>query len=214
MSFFKSTVYSSPPSLPPTALRPLKFGTGGSAASVYAGAGGSGSRISVSRVSNLSSSSGVGYGGSYGGGYGGGYGGMSGSLYLSGSGVVQSEKETMQDLNDRLASYLEKVRNLEADNRKLEIQIREYMEKKGPSARDWSRNFEIIDDLKNQVRKPVGWGGGFTYDFKGAGLQRLCPSEGKQGETAFPSGKGVGGHSFPLNCVVIIIHYYSRVMFT
>ncbi|KAM3845629.1 keratin, type I cytoskeletal 18 [Vipera latastei] len=153
MSFFKSTVYSSPPSLPPTGFRPLKFGAGGSAASVYAGAGGSGSRISVSRVSNLSSSSGGGgYGGSYGGGYGGGYGGMSGgSLYHSGSGVVQSEKETMQDLNDRLASYLEKVRNLEADNRKLEIQIREYMEKKGPSARDWSRNFEIIDDLKNQI---------------------------------------------------------------
>ncbi|KAL8164068.1 UNVERIFIED_CONTAM: Keratin, type I cytoskeletal 18 [Gekko kuhli] len=111
-----------------------------SAASVYAGAGGSGSRISVSRSSNLGSS--------YGGGMGGGF---SSSFAFSGSGVVQNEKETMQDLNDRLASYLEKVRSLEADNRKLEIQIREYMEKKGPSTRDWSRYFDIIEDLKNQI---------------------------------------------------------------
>ncbi|XP_026569478.1 keratin, type I cytoskeletal 18 [Pseudonaja textilis] len=152
MSFSKSTVYS-------TSFRPLKFGTGGSAASVYAGAGGSGSRISVSRVSSLGSSYGGGFGASssYGGGfgassaYGGGYGGMSSSLHLSGSGVVQNEKETMQDLNDRLASYLDKVRSLEADNRKLEIQIREYTEKKGPSTRDWGRYFDIIDDLKNQI---------------------------------------------------------------
>lgn len=167
MSFSKSTFHS-------TSLKPLKFGTGGSAASVYAGAGGSGSRISVSRVSSLSSGYGGGYGGSsgYGGGYGGsssytvgyggssnyggGYGGMSNSIHLSGSGVVQNEKETMQDLNDRLASYLEKVRSLEADNRQLEIQIRDHMEKKGPSTRDWGRNFDIIDDLKNQVRKPLG----------------------------------------------------------
>lgn len=123
-----------------------------SAASVYAGAGGSGSRISVSRSSSLGS----GYFG------GGGYGGVSSSSFtLSGSGVVQNEKETMQDLNDRLASYLEKVRSLEADNRKLEIQIREYMEKKGPSTRDWSHYFDIIDDLKNQVRRipplPAPW---------------------------------------------------------
>ncbi|XP_070597097.1 keratin, type I cytoskeletal 18 [Erythrolamprus reginae] len=142
MNFSKSSVYS-------TSLRPLKFGIGGSAASVYAGAGGSGSRISVSRVSSLSSSHGGSYGGSAS--YGGGYGGMSSSLQLSGSGVVQNEKETMQDLNDRLASYLEKVRSLEAENRQLDIQIREYMEKKGPSTRDWTRYFEVIDDLKDQI---------------------------------------------------------------
>lgn len=132
MSYSKSTVYSA-------SYRPVKFGPTASAASVYAGAGGSGSRISVSRVSSLGSS------------FGGGYGGMSSSFSLSGSGVVQNEKETMQDLNDRLASYLEKVRSLEADNRKLEIQIREYMEKKGPSTRDWSHYFDIIDDMKNQI---------------------------------------------------------------
>uniref|UniRef100_A0A8D0HDS8 Keratin 18 n=1 Tax=Sphenodon punctatus TaxID=8508 RepID=A0A8D0HDS8_SPHPU len=127
-----------------------------SAASVYAGAGGSGSRISVSRFSNLGSS----YVG--GGGFGSGYGGVNTRLNIdpprrtgfsvfSSSGVIQSEKETMQDLNDRLASYLERVRSLEADNRKLEIQIREFMEKKGPVSRDWSHYFEIIEDLRNQI---------------------------------------------------------------
>ncbi|XP_054859307.1 keratin, type I cytoskeletal 18 [Eublepharis macularius] len=148
MSYSRSTIHSS-------SFRPVnttttqsiisskRYAPIASAASVYAGAGGSGSRISVSRSSNLGSS--------YIGGGGGGYGGFSSSFSLSGSGVVQNEKETMQELNDRLASYLDKVRSLEADNRKLEIQIREYMEKKGPSTQDWSHYFDIIEDLKNQI---------------------------------------------------------------
>ncbi|XP_075772029.1 keratin, type I cytoskeletal 18 [Pelodiscus sinensis] len=110
-----------------------------SAASVYAGAGGSGSRISVARTTSLGSSfPGSISGGSY-------------SLSLSGSGVVQNEKETMQDLNDRLAAYLDRVRSLEAANHQLETQIREFMEKKGPQARDWSHYFEVIEDLRNQI---------------------------------------------------------------
>lgn len=159
MSYSRSTVHSSsfrPVSTTATqsVMTSKRFAPMASAASVYAGAGGSGSRISVSRSSNLGSS----YGGGMGGGYGGGF---SSSFSFSGSGVVQNEKETMQDLNDRLASYLDKVRSLEAENRKLEIQIREYMEKKGPSTRDWSHYFDIIDDLKNQVRRTPGqppWG--------------------------------------------------------
>ncbi|NXX46951.1 K1C18 protein, partial [Tricholaema leucomelas] len=114
-----------------------------SAASVYAGAGGSGSRISVTRTSSLSSSGG-GYGGVYGA-------GLGGSLLLAGSGVVANEKETMQDLNDRLATYLEKVRSLEQENRRLEVQIREFMAKKGPSARDWSSYWEVIEELRDKI---------------------------------------------------------------
>ncbi|XP_077185367.1 keratin, type I cytoskeletal 18 [Paroedura picta] len=148
MSYSRSTIQSSsfrPVSTTTTqsVISSKRYAPMASAASVYAGAGGSGSRISVSRSSTLGSS----YGGGMGG-YGGGYGS---SFSFSGSGVVQNEKETMQDLNDRLASYLEKVRSLEAGNRKLEIQIREYMEKKGPSTRDWSHYFDIIEDLKNQI---------------------------------------------------------------
>ena len=91
-----------------------------SAASVYAGAGGSGSRISVSRSTSLRGSWGSG----------GLAAGMAGGLV--GIGGIQSEKETMQCLNDRLASYLERVRSLEADNRRLEIKIQEHLQKKGP----------------------------------------------------------------------------------
>ena len=102
-----------------------------SAASVYAGAGGSGSRISVSRSV---------------------WGGSVGSAGLAGMGGIQTEKETMQDLNDRLASYLDKVKSLETENRRLESKIREHLEKKGPQGvRDWGHYFKIIEDLRAQI---------------------------------------------------------------
>ncbi|XP_060978455.1 keratin, type I cytoskeletal 18 [Dama dama] len=110
-----------------------------SAASVYAGAGGSGSRISVSRSTSVRGGWGSGNLGA----------GMAGGLV--GVGGIQGEKETMQDLNDRLASYLEKVRSLEADNRRLESKIREHLEKKGPQVRDWGHYLKIIEDLRVQI---------------------------------------------------------------
>lgn len=68
--------------------------------------------------------------------------------------AIANDKATMQHLNDRLASYLETVRNLEKANGKLEIQIREYIEKKGPSKqRDYSKYFDTIEDLRAKVRR-------------------------------------------------------------
>lgn len=68
--------------------------------------------------------------------------------------AITNDKATMQHLNDRLASYLETVRNLENSNSKLEIQIREYMEKKGPSKeRDYSKFYATIEDLRGKVRQ-------------------------------------------------------------
>ncbi|XP_069884170.1 keratin, type I cytoskeletal 10 [Dipodomys merriami] len=91
-------------------------------------------------------------GGSYGGGGygGGGYGGGGDGGLLSGN-----EKVTMQNLNDRLASYLDKVRALEESNYELESKIKEWYEKHGNSSqrepRDYSKYYQTIEDLKNQI---------------------------------------------------------------
>ncbi|XP_070249869.1 keratin, type I cytoskeletal 10 isoform X2 [Myotis yumanensis] len=90
-------------------------------------------------------------GGFGGGGYGGGYGGGLGDGGL----LSGNEKITMQNLNDRLASYLDKVRALEESNYELEGKIKEWYEKYGNRGqrepRDYSKYYRTIEDLKNQI---------------------------------------------------------------
>ena len=82
-----------------------------------------------------------------------------GSTGLAGIGGIQTEKETMQDLNDCLASYIDKVQSLKTENRRLESKIREHLEKKGPQGvRDWGHYFKTIEDLRAQVRGLRGEG--------------------------------------------------------
>ncbi|NXY16219.1 K1C20 protein, partial [Atrichornis clamosus] len=105
------------------------------APSVYGGAGGYGTRISTS------SSSGQ---------------GLRGSLQLSITGndvlLAGNEKSTMQNLNDRLASYLERVRSLEKSNSLMEKQIKEWYEKNTISiGQDYSSYFKTIDELRSKV---------------------------------------------------------------
>ncbi|XP_053554706.1 keratin, type I cytoskeletal 19 [Bombina bombina] len=129
------------------------------APSVHGGYGGQG--VSVSSARFVSSGIGGGYGGGYGGNYGGGFSssnlgsGYGGGYNISvgGDGLLGgSEKETMQNLNDRLASYLDKVRSLETANADLEVKIREWYEKQGPSTtRDYSNYFKIIEDLRDRI---------------------------------------------------------------
>ncbi|XP_054252703.1 keratin, type I cytoskeletal 20-like isoform X2 [Indicator indicator] len=105
----------------------------GTAPSVYGGAGGSGTRIS--------SSYGQGLGGSL-------------QLSITGSDVLLAgtEKSTMQNLNDRLASYLERVRSLEKANSLLERQITEWHEKNTAGGRqDYSSYFKTIEELQSQI---------------------------------------------------------------
>ncbi|KAL0625792.1 Keratin, type I cytoskeletal 18 [Plecturocebus cupreus] len=88
-------------------------------ASVYAGARGSGSRISKSCSTSFWGSMGAG--------------GLAAGMarVLAGMGGIQNEKETMQSLNNHLASYLDRVRGLETKNQQLESKIQEHLEKKG-----------------------------------------------------------------------------------
>lgn len=85
---------------------------------------------------------------SYAGGMGGGVG--HGGLFSGG------EKQTMQNLSDWLANYLDKVRALEKAD--LENKIKEWYDKFGPGSgvggagRDYSKYYPIIEDLRNQVR--------------------------------------------------------------
>ncbi|XP_054657094.1 keratin, type I cytoskeletal 20-like isoform X2 [Grus americana] len=58
----------------------------------------------------------------------------------------------MQNLNDRLASYLEKVRSLEKANSQIEKQIKEWAEKNTTDVRhDYSSYFKTIEDLQNKI---------------------------------------------------------------
>ncbi|XP_039112732.1 keratin, type I cytoskeletal 19 [Hyaena hyaena] len=112
------------------------------APSIHGGSGGRGVSMSSAR---LMSSSFGGYGGDYSGSFAGGLDGSDG--LFSGN-----EKLTMQNLNDRLASYLDKVRALEEANGDLEAKIRDWYAKQGSGpARDYSHYFKIIEDLRDKI---------------------------------------------------------------
>ncbi|XP_012299303.2 keratin, type I cytoskeletal 16 isoform X1 [Aotus nancymaae] len=108
-----------------------------------------------------SSSYGGGFGGGYGGGLGAGFGGGLGGGFGGGLGggfgggdglLVGSEKVTMQNLNDRLASYLDKVRALEEANADLEVKIRDWYQRQRPTEiKDYSPYFKTIEDLRNKI---------------------------------------------------------------
>ncbi|XP_054449749.1 keratin, type I cuticular Ha3-I [Pteronotus mesoamericanus] len=63
-----------------------------------------------------------------------------------------SEKETMQFLNDRLASYLEKVRQLERENAELECRIQERCQQQEPlMCPSYQSYFRTIEELQQKI---------------------------------------------------------------
>uniref|UniRef100_A0A2K5HEW4 Keratin, type I cytoskeletal 19 n=1 Tax=Colobus angolensis palliatus TaxID=336983 RepID=A0A2K5HEW4_COLAP len=66
--------------------------------------------------------------------------------------LAGNEKLTMQNLNDGLASYLDKVRALEAAICELEVKIRDWYQKQGPGpSRDYSHYYKTIQDLRDKL---------------------------------------------------------------
>uniref|UniRef100_A0A8C7IRV8 Keratin 15 n=1 Tax=Oncorhynchus kisutch TaxID=8019 RepID=A0A8C7IRV8_ONCKI len=140
--------------------------------SVYGGAGGSGVRISSSSFGSGGGGGGGGYGFGMGGGGGGGGGfGMGGGGGGADMNVSANEKATMQNLNDRLSTYLEKVRKLEAANAELELKIRQFMESKtSPSSRDYSAFYATIADLQDKIQAATRVNGGIYLSIDNAKL--------------------------------------------
>ncbi|XP_018412051.1 PREDICTED: keratin, type I cytoskeletal 19-like [Nanorana parkeri] len=63
-----------------------------------------------------------------------------------------NEKETMRILNDRLASYLEKVRSLEEENAHLEKKIRDWYDTNHPQMLpDFSHYFAEMEELQRKI---------------------------------------------------------------
>ncbi|KAL7830086.1 hypothetical protein SRHO_G00312130 [Serrasalmus rhombeus] len=85
--------------------------------------------------------------------------------------VSANEKATMQNLNDRLASYLEKVRSLEKANADLELQIHQFLESKAsPKARDYSAFYATISDLHAKIQNAIAVNGGICLGIDNAKL--------------------------------------------
>ncbi|CAJ1087598.1 keratin%2C type I cytoskeletal 18-like [Xyrichtys novacula] len=63
------------------------------------------------------------------------------------------DKQTLRGLNDRLSGYLGRVRQLEKENGDLQKQIDEILAKrKAPEGRDWDKVEKPLDDLKKQIK--------------------------------------------------------------
>ncbi|XP_078063709.1 keratin, type I cytoskeletal 19-like [Mustelus asterias] len=87
--------------------------------------------------------------GGYAGGLGAGFGAGSSSFMVGGLGG--NEKDTMQNLNNRMSVYMEQVRSLEQANMNLEKEIREFASSRSFECFDWSIYDSTIKPLQQQI---------------------------------------------------------------
>ncbi|XP_063815888.1 keratin, type I cytoskeletal 19-like [Pseudophryne corroboree] len=113
------------------------------------------SDVSISRSSSLSS----------------GMGGYNYTTDYSERLLSNNGKETMQNLNDRLASYLEKVRSLEDANMELEKKIQEWHKNRTQTKkRDYSVYEKTISELQTQLINGQLHGARLTLQMENAKL--------------------------------------------
>ncbi|XP_008303134.1 keratin, type I cytoskeletal 18 isoform X2 [Stegastes partitus] len=63
------------------------------------------------------------------------------------------DKQTMRGLNDRLSGYLDRVKQLQEENRDLQKQIDDILAKrKAPEGRNWDEVQKPLDDLKKKIK--------------------------------------------------------------
>uniref|UniRef100_A0A3B3H8Y6 IF rod domain-containing protein n=1 Tax=Oryzias latipes TaxID=8090 RepID=A0A3B3H8Y6_ORYLA len=153
------------------------------APTVYAGAGGKGSRIS-SASKNYSAGGGFAS-----------FSSLGGFDLADAVDVSDNKKVTMQNLNDRLASYLEKVRRLEDANTELEKKIRDFLGSKTQSqGGEFSSYMSIISDLQEQILDAIRTNGSLNLmvdnaqlasdDFRTKYENELAMRQGVEGDIA------------------------------
>ncbi|XP_063790004.1 keratin, type I cytoskeletal 18-like isoform X2 [Pseudophryne corroboree] len=65
--------------------------------------------------------------------------------------LQNNHQEVMQELNERLAGYLQRVRGLEEENHKLQEEIDELSAKRNPVTRDWDSYQAPLQQLRKQM---------------------------------------------------------------
>uniref|UniRef100_A0A8D0DJZ9 IF rod domain-containing protein n=1 Tax=Salvator merianae TaxID=96440 RepID=A0A8D0DJZ9_SALMN len=82
-----------------------------------------------------------------------------------------NQKDTMQNLNDRLAAYLDRVHSLEGSNAQLEQNIREiYVKRASAEGPDLSNYFNSITDLKSKIQQETMKNAGLLLQIDNARL--------------------------------------------
>ncbi|KAF1380221.1 hypothetical protein PFLUV_G00184580 [Perca fluviatilis] len=85
--------------------------------------------------------------------------------------ISDNKKVAMQNLNDRLASYLDKVHSLERANADLELKIRQFLENKiKPEGHDGTAYYVRIKDLQDQINSAARGNAGLLLAIDNARL--------------------------------------------